>query len=75
MAEGLTPRDQVESSDPSDVLVVHEGQGLALGLESRDHLGRIHARLDDLQSDAAADRLLLLGHVDHTHAARADVLQ
>ena len=36
---------------------------------------RIHARLDDLQGHLAADRLLLLGHVDHAHAAFADLLQ
>ena len=38
-------------------------------------LPRVHARLDDLQGDLAADRLRLLGHVDHAHAALADLLQ
>jgi phage tail sheath gpL-like len=31
--------------------------------------------LDDLEGDAAADRLLLLGHVDDAAAALADLLQ
>ena len=36
---------------------------------------RVHAQLDDLEGDLAADRLVLLGHVDHAHAAFADLLQ
>ena len=36
---------------------------------------RVHARLDDLERDLAADRLLLLGHVDDAHAALADLLE
>ena len=36
---------------------------------------RVHARLDDLQSDLAADRLCLLGHVDDAQAAFADLLE
>ena len=36
---------------------------------------RVHARLDDLERDLAADRLLLLGHVDDAEAAFADLLQ
>ena len=35
----------------------------------------VHAGLDDLERDLAADRLLLLGHVDDAHAAFADLLQ
>ncbi len=60
---------------PGDVRMVHQGQGLPLGLEAGDHLLGVHARLDDLQGHLAADRLLLLGHVDHAHAAFADLLQ
>jgi hypothetical protein len=55
--------------------VVHHGQGLAFRLEASDDLGAIHAWLDDLQGHAAADRLLLIGHVDNAHAALADLLQ
>ena len=36
---------------------------------------RVHARLDDLQGDRAADRLRLLGHEDDAHAPFADLLQ
>ena len=43
--------------DPGDVGVVHQGQGLPLGLEPGDDLARVHARLDDLQRHPAADRL------------------
>ena len=35
----------------------------------------VHARLDDLEGDLAADRLLLLGHVDDAHAPLADLLE
>ena len=41
----------------------------------RSDLGRVHARLDDLQGDAALDRLGLLGHPDGAHAALAEFLQ
>ena len=58
-----------------DVGVVHHGQGLPLGLEAGDHLPGVHARLDDLQGHLAANRLPLLGHVDHAHAPFADLLQ
>ena len=55
--------------------MVHQGQRLPLRLEAGDDLGGVHARLDDLEGDHAADRLLLLGHVDHAEAAFADLLQ
>ena len=51
------------------------GQGLALGLEPGDDLAAVHARLDDLERDLAADGLLLLGHVDDAHAPLADLLE
>ena len=35
----------------------------------------VHAQLDDLERDAAADRLGLLGHIDHPAAAFAELLQ
>ena len=41
-----------------DVRMVHHRQRLPLGLEAGDDLPRVHARLDDLQRDPAADRLL-----------------
>ena len=39
--------------DPRDRRVVHERQHLALGLEPRYNLLRVHARLDDLERDPA----------------------
>jgi hypothetical protein len=35
----------------------------------------VHARLDDLESNLALDRLGLLGHEDRAHADFADLLQ
>ena len=61
--------------DLGDVRVVHQGQGLPLGLEPGDHLPRVHPRLDHLQGDPPADRLGLLGHEHHAHPALADLLQ
>ncbi len=61
--------------DAGDVLMVHHGQGLPLGLEAGDDLAAVHARLDDLERDLAADGLFLLGHVDGAHAALADLLK
>ena len=55
--------------------MVHQRQRLPLGLEPGDDLLGVHAQLDDLERDPAADRLLLLGHVDHAAAAFADLLQ
>ena len=54
--------------------MLHESQGLALGLEPGDHLARVHARLEDFQSDPAADRMLLLGHEHHAEPAFTDLL-
>ena len=61
--------------DAGDVGMVHQGQRLPLGLEAGHDLLGVHAQLDDLQGHPAADRLLLLGHIDHAHAAFADFLQ
>ena len=58
-----------------DVRMVHQRQGLPLGLEAGDHLGGVHARLDDFQRHPAPHRLLLLGHVDNAEPALADLLQ
>ena len=55
--------------------MIHQGQRLPFGLESRHHLGGIHSRLDDLESNGAANRLELLCHPDGAHAAFADRLQ
>jgi hypothetical protein len=57
-----------------DVRVVHQGQRLPLGLEPCDDLGRVHARLDQLQGDLAADRPLLLGDEHDPEPAFSDLL-
>ena len=54
--------------------MVHQRQRLSLGLEAGDDLARVHAQLDDLERDQPPDRLGLLGHVDRSHAAFADLL-
>ncbi len=58
-----------------DIRMIHQRQGLLFRLEAGDHLAGVHARLDDLERDFAADRLALLGHIDHPHAPFADFLQ
>ena len=58
-----------------DVGMVHHRQRLPLGLEAGDDALGVHAQLDDLERHAAADRLLLLGHINHAAAAFADLLQ
>ena len=61
--------------DLGDIGMVHQGQGLALRLEAAQDLRGVHARFDDLEGDAAFDRLGLLGHPDGAHAALAQLLQ
>ena len=58
-----------------DVRMVHEREGLALGLEAGDDLPGVHAELDDLEGDAATDGFLLFGHEDHATTAFADLLE
>ena len=58
-----------------DVGMVHQRQGLALGLEAGDDLPGIHAGLDDFQRHFALDRLGLFGHINCAHAPFADLLQ
>ena len=55
--------------------MVHQRQRLALGFEPGDDRLGVHAQLDDLESDPAADGLLLFGHVNHPAAAFTDLLQ
>src|SRR5207248_3126487 len=58
-----------------DVGVVHDRQRLPFRLETRDDLARVHAGLDDLQSDLAAHRLGPFGYEDDAEAALADLLE
>jgi hypothetical protein len=52
--------------------VVHDRQGLPLGLETGHHLPRVHARLEDLQRHLAANRFGLLGQENDAKSALAD---
>src|SRR5439155_20695161 len=61
--------------DSRDVWVIHQRQRLSFAFKSRDDLLRIHPELDDLDRDPAPERLLLLGEINHTHAATAKFLQ
>src|SRR6266540_4442743 len=55
--------------------MVHQRQGLPLGLEARDDLAAVHAGLDDLEGDLALHGLGLLGQEDRAHAALAELLE
>jgi len=61
--------------DVGDVRVIHQGQSLTFGLKAGDNGAGIHAWLDDLQRHFASHRFALLGHVNDTEAAFADLLQ
>jgi hypothetical protein len=58
-----------------DIRMIHHGQRLALGFEPREHLARIHTRLDELERDFAPDRLRLLSNPDRPHAPFADFFE
>ena len=53
--------------------MVHQSQCLSFGLEAGNYLFGIHSRLDDFQGNLAADRLLLFGDVDNSHATLANL--
>ena len=55
--------------------MIHDCERLALELEALEHLRAVHAESDDLQRDAAAHWLLLLGEVDRAHTAVTELLE
>jgi hypothetical protein len=55
--------------------MIHQSEGLSLGLEAEDDLLGVHTPLDDLEGHPPAERSLLLGFVDLAHATRTDFLQ
>ncbi len=57
-----------------DVRVVHQFEGLPLGLEAAQHLAAVHAGLDHLQRHLAADGRFLLGNKHAAHTAFANQL-
>ncbi len=61
--------------DSGNVLMIHHCQRLPLGLEPSDDLAAVHSRLDDLERDLAAHRLLLLRHVDGAHASLTNLFE
>ncbi len=58
-----------------NVRMVQHRQRLPLGFKAGHDPLRVHAQLDDLERDAAADRFLLLGHENHAETAFADLLE
>ena len=58
-----------------DIRMFHQGEGLALGFETRDDLLGIHSRLDDLECHPAAHRGSLFSQVNDAHSAFAKRLQ
>ena len=58
-----------------NVGMVHEREGLPLRFEPGNDTFGVHAKLDDLERHAAANRFLLLGHIDHTAPAFTDSLK
>jgi hypothetical protein len=60
--------------DVGDIGVIHEGEGLALTLESCDDLPAVHTGLDELERYPAADGFFLERLVDLTHPALAQSL-
>ena len=58
-----------------DVRVIHQREGLPLGLEPRDDLAAVHPRLDDLERHFTPDRFCLLSLPDDPKAAPAQFLQ
>src|SRR5262249_44827786 len=69
-ARGCSSRVQ----DTRDVGMLHDSQGLPLAFKASDHLFAVHARLDDLERNVAADRLVLLRAVHNPHATLAELL-
>ncbi len=58
-----------------DGRMVHQGQGLPLGLEARQHVPGVHSGFDKLERDAAAYRFLLLREPNLAHAAFPNFLE
>src|SRR5258706_6761068 len=60
---------------PRNAGMIHQSECLPFRLEPGDDASSVHARLDDLQCDATADRLLLFGHEDDATAPFAYLFQ
>ena len=58
--------------DASNIGMIHQGQGLPLGLETSDHFLGIHTRFDDLDRNDSFDWLLLSRPPNRPHTAFAN---
>lgn len=66
---GLPGVGGAAAEDAGDVGVVHAFEGVAFGVEARQHSAGIHAGLDDLEGEAFAGRVEAFGEVDEAEAA------
>ncbi len=72
---GSIARSFAGVQNPCDILMLHQGQRLPLGLESSDHTAGVHARFEHFQCDFAANGPLLLGHKNDAEPAFPDLFQ
>ncbi len=61
--------------DAGDIGVLHEGEGLAFGLETREDAAGVHAGLDEFDGDVPMQGGLLFGEEDGAVAAFANELE
>ena len=55
--------------------MVHQRQRLSLGFESSDYLTRVHPEPDHFERHLPVDRFVLLGQIDHSPSALAELAQ
>src|SRR5215470_4767597 len=72
---GLTVGSGTGVEDFGDGGVIHDGEGLALGLETAEGRIVVHATAYEFESDIAADGSGLFGEPDLSHAAFAEFLE
>src|SRR5664280_1478608 len=58
-----------------NVWMIHQRQRLSFGFKPCDDAFGVHAELDDFERDAAANRLLLLGHINDPATTFANLLE
>src|SRR5262245_48741204 len=72
---GSPPLGGASIEDVSDVRMIHQGQRLPLRLKACNHTLRVHPRLNDLEGDATADRLLLFGDENDPASSLSNFVQ
>src|SRR5690349_6651976 len=55
--------------------MIHKRQRLPFGFETRYHLTRVHASLNQLECNSPTNRIFLLSKPDLTHSPSSDPLQ